>query len=170
MKKELKIVLLLILLVSCTHIKSIEGIPAPLSLREQDVSGINSIRLKVRDSTPKNGELKISLEILDQRFVEAFTRRGILLSSSSPNNLELAINRFMIIGDGLFFCQSIIDITATSTIKGRRPKSMRFTASMNGYFCIFGNSSEKMKKPTKEALEQVLNSILKWLVNSENVH
>lgn len=166
MKNKLNFVFLCWLFAGCTHMRPIEQVSTPLTIKEARLPSIDSIRLQVNNVASTKGKFKSNLESLRERVSDALTSKGILISEKSQNSLELDVSRFMIVGDGLVFCQSVVELTARPLIRGKKLNPKRFSASRNGYFCAFGNSNEKMKESTKEALEQILSELLTWLANA----
>jgi hypothetical protein len=162
MKISVCLLILCLLLVGCTHMRPIERVSTPLKIIQADVPLIDSIRLEINFLNPQKDKSKTDVESLRLSIEEAFRTNGIIPKFDSPNLLTLDVNRFMIVGDGLVFCKSVVEITARAKIAEKALKPERFIASKNGYFCAFGNSTDKMKDATKEALEEVLNNLMKW--------
>lgn len=162
MKKSVCFMILCLLLVGCTHMRPIERVSTPLKITQTDVPSIDSVRLEINFLHPQKDKSKTDVDSLRLSIEEAFRSKGIIPKSDSSNHLVLDVNHFMIVGDGLVFCQSVVEITARAKIANKTLKPERFSASKNGYFCAFGNSTDKMKDATKEALEEVLNKLMKW--------
>lgn len=149
MKKVLIYLLLCLFVVGCTYMRPIEKVSTPLKIVDNSSPSIDSFRFQLNILTPgKTGET-IDVNSLRQRITEAFALKGITLKNDSPNYLDLDVNRFMIVGSGLIYCQSVVEMTTRAKVRGKVLKPKNFSASRNGHFCMFGNTTEKMKEQTK---------------------
>lgn len=147
----------------CTHMRPIEKVEIPLNIGIHQDS-LKSLDVKVYDSTTFNNRFSASVKLLEKSLIETFKSEGILITDNSPNVLELDVNRLMIAGDGIIFCQAIADITVKAKKNSMALGPKRFISTKNGYFCAFGDGAKKMEKPTREALGEAIAKILDWFV------
>ena len=159
----MKLLLILFLLASCTHVRQVKNIPDPLTVAGPDISKISPINIKINYDSTYDGRSEIDTNNFDQRITEALASKGLVRDKKSSDFLEIDINRFTVFGQGLVFCQSLIELTARAKIAGKELKPTRFSNSQNGYFCAFDTTDSKMRQPSKEALEKVLSDLAQWL-------
>lgn len=161
MNRILLIMVTILFFSGCTHVSAIKYVNTPLELNEA-IDGVKDINLEINNLTEPLYRDKIDVESLKNKVVEALEKRDVLLSDKSNNLLELDMNKFMIWGSGFVFCHSNIDFVARVKINDIK-KVKRFIVSKTGYFCVFGDKTKKMEQATKEALEEVLNAMSKWI-------